>query len=86
MATVSLRVPDALKEKMDEHTEINWSAIIRAHIREEVERLESRNVGHAVAVSERLSKDIDEAAVAKTNTAETIRDWRERRQGERTDE
>ena len=39
MATVSLRVPDELKQKMDEHDEINRSAVIRALLEEEIGRL-----------------------------------------------
>jgi len=85
MATVSLRVPDELKERMDAHGEINWSAVLRASIEEEVERLESRSIGHAVATSERLSNGVDEAEVAEENTAETIREWRERRYGADSD-
>lgn len=79
MATVSLRVSDDLKEKMDEHGEINWSAVIRANIEEEIERLESRSIGHAVATSERLSNELDEGEVKDENTAETIREWRDKR-------
>jgi len=79
MATVSLRVPDDLKKRMDEHGEINWSAVIRANIEEEVERLESRGIGHAVATSERLSNEIGEEEVMDENTAETIREWRNKR-------
>lgn len=85
MATVSLRVPDELKEKMDTYDEINWSAVIRANIEEEIEELESRSIGHAVATSERLSNDINEASVEDQNTAEIIRDWREKRYGARND-
>ena len=85
MATVSLRVPDELKERMDAHGEINWSAVLRANIEEELERLESRGIGHAVATSERLSNGVDEAEVAEENTAETIREWRERRYGADSD-
>ena len=85
MATVSLRVPDELKERMDAHGEINWSAVLRANIEEELERLESRSIGHAVATSERLSNGVDEAEVAEENTAETIREWRERRYGADSD-
>ncbi|PSP95987.1 hypothetical protein BRC91_00325 [Halobacteriales archaeon QS_4_62_28] len=81
MASVSLRVPDELKRKMDEHSEINWSAVIRANIEEEIGRLESRSIGHAVATSERLSNEIDEREVKDENTAETIRKWREKRYG-----
>lgn len=85
MATVSLRVPDELKEKMDTYDEINWSAVIRANIEEEIEELESRSIGHAVATSERLSNDINEASVEDQNTAEIIRDWREKRYGASND-
>lgn len=85
MATVSLRVPDELKEKMDQHGEINWSALIRANIEEEIEQLESRSIGHAVATSERLSNGIPEAEVKDQNTAETIREWRDKRYGADSD-
>lgn len=85
MATVSLRVPDGLKDRMDEHGEINWSAMIRSNIEEEIERLESRNIGHAVATSERLSNEIDETEVKDENTADTIREWRDKRYGANSD-
>jgi hypothetical protein len=85
MATVSLRVPDELKAKMDEHGEINWSAVLRAYIEEEIGRLESRSIGHAVATSERLRTEIDEKEVTDENTAETIREWRETRYGADSD-
>jgi len=85
MATVSLRVPDELKEKMDDHGEINWSAVIRANIEEEIGRLESRSIGHAVATSERLSTEIDDEEVTDENTAETIREWRDTRYGADSD-
>lgn len=81
MATVSLRVPDDLKAKMDEHGEINWSAVIRANLEEEIQRLESRSIAHAVATSERLSAEIDDDEVKTENTAETIREWRDTRYG-----
>jgi len=85
MATVSLRVPDDVKKKMDEHAEINWSAVIRANIEEEIGRLESRSIGHAVATSERLSNEIDEEEVTDENTADTIRKWRDKRYGANSD-
>ena len=81
MATVSLRVPDELKAKMDDHDAINWSAVIRSNIEDELTRLESRNIGHAVAVSERLSNAVDDSSVAEQNTAEIVREWRDKRHG-----
>jgi len=79
MATVSIRIPDDLKERMDEHEDVNWSAVLRERLRQEVEERESETVAHAVATSERLSAEIDEDEVKDTNTAKTIREWRERR-------
>ena len=79
MATVSLRVPDELKARMDDHDTINWSAMIRSNLEDELTRLESRNIGHAVAVSERLSNAVDDPSVAEQNTAEIVREWRDKR-------
>ncbi|SEO00681.1 hypothetical protein SAMN05216388_100729 [Halorientalis persicus] len=81
MASVSFRVPDEVKARMEEHDEINWSAVLRDHIEEELHSLESRNIAHAVATSERLSSAIDADEVATTNTAETIREFRDTRYG-----
>lgn len=82
MGSVSFRVPDEVKKRMEEHDEVNWSAVLRGHIREELHNLESRNIAHAVATSERLSNTIDPEAVAGTNSAETIRRFRDTRYGE----
>ncbi|AUX09636.1 hypothetical protein AArcSl_2011 [Halalkaliarchaeum desulfuricum] len=82
MGTVSFRVPDEVKERMEEHDEVNWSAVLRDHIKEELYELESRNIAHAVATSERLSSAIDPDEVAATNTAERIREFRDTRYGE----
>ncbi len=68
MATVSLRVPDELKRKMDEHDEINWRAVLRRRLEDKIQEVERRDVARAVAVSERLSGQIDQEAVADTNT------------------
>jgi hypothetical protein len=69
---------------MEEHDEINWSAVLRDHIEEELQGLESRNIAHAVAASERLSGAIDADEVATTNTAGQIRESRDTRySGER---
>lgn len=81
MASVSLRVPDEVKKRMERHDEINWSAVIRAHIEDELDDLESRSIGHAVATSERLSQAIDPEDVGDRNTAEIIREWRDQRDG-----
>jgi predicted DNA-binding protein len=81
MGSVSFRVSDEVKERMEAHDEVNWSAVLREHIEEELRNLESRNVAHAVATSERLSGAIDPDEVAAANTAETIRAFRDARYG-----
>lgn len=81
MPTVSFRVSAELKERMEEHDEINWSAILREQIRDELSDLETRDLAHAVATSERLSGAIDPEAVADQNSAERIREWRDGRYG-----
>jgi predicted DNA-binding protein len=83
MATVSFRVPDEVKERMNAHDEVNWSAVLRGYIEEELHERDSRNTAHAVATSERLSSAIDPEDVTATNTAETIREFRDGRYGER---
>jgi hypothetical protein len=67
---------------MEAHDEVNWSAVLRDLIEAELDRLESQNIAHAVATSERLSSAIDADEVATTNTAETIREFRDTRYGE----
>lgn len=82
MGTVSFRVPDEVKERMEDHEEVNWSAVLREHIVSELAELESRDVARAVATSERLSSTIDAEEVATMNTAETIREFRDTRYGD----
>lgn len=64
---------------MEAHEEINWSAVLRRQIETEIERLERRNVARAVATSERPSGTIDREDVAKENTADVIREFRDAR-------
>lgn len=80
--TVSFRVPDDLKDRMAEHDEVNWSAVLRHHLEAELADRSERNLAHAVATSERLSGDIDPEAVAEENSAEVIRSFRDRRYGQ----
>ena len=82
MGSVSFRVPDEVKSRMEDHDEVNWSAVLRDQIEEELQNLESRNIAHAVATSERLSSAIDTDEVATTNTAETVREFRDTRYSE----
>lgn len=81
MATVSVRVPDELKARMDEHPTVNWSAVLREHIAAELEEMESRDLARAVLVSERLSNSVEPGDARAADAAATVREWRERRYG-----
>jgi predicted DNA-binding protein len=82
METVSFRVTEDVKARMDAHDRINWSALLREHVEAELADLEDRNVAHAVATSEALSGEIEESTVAETNTADVIRGFRDSRYGD----
>jgi hypothetical protein len=79
MASIDFRVPDEVKARIEEHDEINWSTVLRDHIGVELQTLESRNIAHTVATSERLSSVTDTDEVAKLNTAERTREFRDTR-------
>ena len=79
MATVSFRVPEEMKDRMEERDEIDWSAVLRRHVESKLDELEARDVSHAVATSERLSREIDETEVSDENTAELVRTFRDER-------
>ena len=81
MRTISFRVPEELSDRMHEETDVNWSAVLRRLLERELRDRETRNAAHAVATSERLSGEIDHEDVAETNTAETVRTFRDRRYG-----
>ena len=85
MATVTFRIPDDLKAEMESHKEINWSAILRDHVEEQLGELSDRHVAHAVATSERLSADIDPDEVGEADTTEVIREFRDSRRAGSSD-
>lgn len=67
MPTITVNVDDTLKERMEEHPEINWSEVTRQAIREKIEELELLNELTAdstltEADVEQLAEAIDESA------------------------
>ena len=40
MPTITVNIDNALKDRMEEHPEINWSEVTRQAIREKIEKLE----------------------------------------------
>lgn len=64
MPTITVNVDDTLKERMENHPEINWSEVTRQAIRGKIEKLELMD--ELTADSELSEGDVDELA-AKIN-------------------
>lgn len=60
MPTITVNVDDALKERMENHPEINWSEVTRQAIREKIKRLEL--LDELSADSELTHEEVDELA------------------------
>ena len=60
MPNVTVSVDDSLKDRMDDHPEINWSEVARQAIREKIRDL--RVMEELVEGSELTEKDVDELA------------------------
>lgn len=64
MPTITVNVDEALKERMEQHPEINWSEVTRQAIQQKVEELEVMD--ELVSDSGLTSEDVKEIA-AKVN-------------------
>jgi hypothetical protein len=60
MPTITVNVDEALKERMENHPEINWSEVTRQAIREKIEHLEL--LDELTADSEFTREDVEELA------------------------
>ncbi|QPV63560.1 hypothetical protein I7X12_02695 [Halosimplex litoreum] len=60
MPTITVNVDDDLKERMDEHPEINWSEVTRQAIQEKIEALEVMD--ELTNESEPTERDVQEIA------------------------
>ena len=54
MPNVTIRVPDDLKEEMNDHPEINWSEVAQNSMREYLQRL---RVAEEIAAESRLTEE-----------------------------
>jgi hypothetical protein len=60
MPTLTVNLDGSLKERMEEHPEINWSEVTRQAIRDKIEKLEL--LDGLTADSELTEADVDEIA------------------------
>ncbi len=78
--TISLRIKRDLRDKMKMHDEINWSAVLRRAIMENLENREKINLEKR----RKASEDIDKLRKSRVfdggrNSTEIIREWRDKR-------
>jgi len=58
MANVTVTVPDDLKEEMQRHKEVNWSAVTRKAVQQHLQKL---HIAEAIAQkSELTQEDVEE--------------------------
>ena len=79
-AIISLRINKELKEKMKAQEEINWSAVLRRAITENLENKEKINFEKRKRASEEIDKIRKSGAFdGGKNSTLIIREWRNKR-------
>lgn len=79
-AIISVRINKELRDKMKSQEEVNWSAVLRRAIIENIERGKKVNLERrkkAIAMMDKLRKE--GAFDGGRNSTEIIREWRDKR-------
>ena len=77
MPSISVRIPEEIKEKMQKLNYINWSERLRELILKIIEEEENKNLAKALLMNEELVREAPEG----WDSAELIRYWRDNRYG-----
>jgi len=72
MATITVRVPEEIKEEMKKFRHINWSRVVREAIAEEIKREKMRRAS-------RIIENLRAKSKVKWDSVAVIREWREKR-------
>lgn len=72
MVSITVRVSEEVKQKMNQLKGVNWSEVIRRAIEEEIRKARMREASRRIDVLREKSK-------MKWDSTEVIRQWRERR-------
>jgi Arc/MetJ-type ribon-helix-helix transcriptional regulator len=75
MTTISVRIDDELKKKMEAHPDINWSGVIRAAINDRTDRNKDRDLVKAIIITEKLRRKPKPG----WDSTKVIREWRQKR-------
>jgi hypothetical protein len=78
MPTMSTKIPENLKKRIEKLSHINWSEVMRTAVLKKVEEEEKRMIDRD---SQRIDQTIQKMDLlrrkAKGNTTEELRTWRE---------
>ncbi len=78
MPTMSTKIPENLKKRIEKLTHINWSEVMRVAILKRAEDEEKRVMARNREVIEQSSQMMDQLRrKAQGNTTEELRAWRE---------
>jgi hypothetical protein len=78
MTTMSTKIPEKLKKRVEKLSHINWSEVMRLSIIKKVEEEEAKMVRRDRESMERSLQIIDRLRrKAQGNTTEELRKWRE---------
>ena len=78
MPTMSTKIPENLKKRIEKLTHINWSEVMRAAILKRAEDEEKRIIDRNHKIIEQSSQLMDQLRrKAQGNTTEELRAWRE---------
>lgn len=78
--TISIRIDKGLKEKMEMHDYINWSALIRRLLTEEIKKYQEKKKNNIKNALEEIKK-IRQSRIfdGGKSSVEVIREWRDKR-------
>ena len=78
MPTMSTKIPENLKKRVEKLTHINWSEVMRVAILKRAEDEEKRIMDRDLKIIEQSSQGMDQLRrKAQGNTTEELRAWRE---------
>lgn len=80
MPTISVRVDDEMKQRMDELEAVNWSAVLRTHIEQVLNEydINNRDLARAVLLTEQVYGSVLPEDINEWDSADHIRQDRER--------
>ncbi len=77
MSTISVRIDNELKKKMESYKHINWSEVIRQSIVKAIENEQEVNRAKAILLNEKVRKKSSK----NSDSTKIIRQFREQRYG-----